>query len=342
MSYVKCVVWDLDNTLWDGILLEDPAVKVREPAAAAVRGLDERGILQSIASRNDRAAASAKLAELGLADYFLYQQISWSSKAASVEAIAGSLRIGLDSVAFIDDDPFERDEVAAALSEVRVIDAAQVGGLLDRPEMSPRFVTADSRKRRLLYVTDTRRDADEEAFRGPKEEFLAGLGLRFTIRRAGEGDLARAEELTVRTHQLNATGYTYSYEDLERFRTSPEHLLLVADLEDRYGTYGTIGLALLETGAGAWALKLLLMSCRVMSRGVGAVFLAWIMNRARNEGRRLLAEFVANERNRAMYVTYRFAGFSEVGARGEVSLLEADLTASRAYPPHVHLITADT
>ena len=102
---VKCVVWDLDNTLWDGILLEDKTVRLRQRVTEIIKTLDERGILHSIASRNDPQAALAKLSELKLQDYFLYQQINWNSKASSLESIASAIGIHLETLAFVDDDP---------------------------------------------------------------------------------------------------------------------------------------------------------------------------------------------------------------------------------------------
>ena len=93
--------------------------------------------------------------------------------------------------------------------------------------------------------------------------------------------------------------------------SSPSHLLLVAGLDDRYGSYGKIGLALVETSDTGWTLKLLLMSCRVMSRGVGTVLLHHVMRQAHAAGARLFAEFVPTDRNRVMHITYRFAGFTE-------------------------------
>ena len=100
--------------------------------------------------------------------------------------------------------------------------------------MNPRFITEDSKVRRLMYLSDIERNKQETEFVGPTEEFLASLGMELTISEAQEDDLQRAEELTVRTHQLNTTGYTYSYDELNFFRCSKEHLLLVASLIDRY------------------------------------------------------------------------------------------------------------
>lgn len=334
---IKCVVWDLDNTVWDGILLEDREVRLKPGVADVIRTLDERGILHSIASRNDHDAAMAKLAELGLAEYFLYPRINWNSKASSIEGIAGDINIGIDALAFVDDQPFEREEVAFTHPQVLCVDAVDVPRLTAMPELMPRFITDDSRKRRLMYMADIERNRAEADYVGPKEEFLAKLGMVFTIAACREEDLKRAEELTVRTHQLNTTGYTYSYEELDAFRQSDRHKLLICSLTDRHGTYGKIGLALLECEPEVWTIKLLLMSCRVMSKGVGTIVVHHMLALARDAGVRLRAEFVSNGRNRMMLVTYKFAGFKEVDRQGELVIFENDLSQVQPFPEYVEV-----
>lgn len=334
---IKCLVWDLDNTLWHGTLIEDDNVILRDNVLDIIKTLDERGILQSIASKNEDHLAMAKLQELGLQDYFLYPQINWGSKASSVETIASSINIGLDSIAFIDDQPFERAEVSFSLPQVLCIDAAELDTLLDRPEMKPRFITKDSKLRRGMYLNDIVRNQAEEEFAGPKQEFLTSLNMVMDIFPATADDLQRAEELTVRTHQLNATGYTYSYDELKHFSQSDQHQLLMARLEDRYGSYGHIGLTLVECQPEIWTIKLLLMSCRVMSRGVGSIMLSYIMNLAQANHVRLQAEFVPTDRNRMMNITYRFGGFREVEQRGNLVIFEHDLADISPYPDYVQL-----
>ncbi|MFK0195148.1 HAD-IIIC family phosphatase [Kitasatospora sp. NPDC090308] len=323
---VKCVVWDLDHTLWDGILLEDGEAPLRPGLREVIVELDRRGILHSVASRNDHDAATAALRRHGLLDYFLYPQINWNAKSSSIRSIAASLNLGLDAFAFVDDDAFERGEVAFELPELLCVDAADAAGLADRPEFSPRFVTEDSARRRAMYLADQERTRVEQEFTGPQEAFLATLGMTLTVLPAQEEDLRRAEELTVRTHQLNTTGYTYSYEELDAFRRSDTHELLVARLEDRHGPYGTIGLVLLAEDPGTWTVKLLLMSCRVMSRGVGGVIINLLRRRARAAGVRLLAEYLPNGRNRMMLITYKFTGFRQLTGDDGLALFEADLT----------------
>ncbi|MBD2298133.1 HAD family hydrolase [Nostoc sp. FACHB-190] len=338
---IKCVVWDLDNTLWHGILLEDNQVSLRENIVSLIEILDKRGILQSIASKNEHHTAINKLTEFGLQEYFLYPQINWNSKANSVKQIASSLNIGLDAIAFIDDQLFELEEVKFSLPEVLCINAEEIGSILDMSVMNPRFITEDSRLRRLMYLSDIERHNAEQEFVGTADEFLATLQMNFTISTAQEADLQRAEELTLRTNQLNTTGYTYSYDELNHFRCSENHKLLIASLEDKYGSYGKIGLVLIECQPLSWTIKLLLMSCRVMSRGVGTIMLNHVMGLAKSNQVRLLAEFVSNDRNRMMYISYKFAGFREVEKQSDLVIFENDLSRIQDVPGYVSFQVVD-
>jgi FkbH-like protein len=337
MHKVKCLVWDLDNTLWIGSLLEDEEVALRDGVADVIRTLDERGILLSIASRNDYQQAMNKLEKFGLHEYFIYPQINWGSKSTSLEKISKSLNIGIDTLAFIDDQAFEREEVAHFHPEILCLDLEDISALLTLPVMLPRFVTDDSRHRRKLYQSDMARRQAEENFEGAQDEFLATLNMHLTISPAEETDLKRAEELTVRTNQLNTTGRTYSYDELSYFRTSDKHLLWMASLEDKYGTYGKIGLTLIEKDNDTWWIRLLLMSCRVMSRGVGGVMINHIRNQAREAGVRLMAEVVPNDRNRMMYMTYKFNHFRETEQSDDLVIFENDLSIRQAFPKYLKL-----
>ena len=332
---IKCIVWDLDDTLWHGALLEGGAVRLKDNVVGIVKTLDSRGILQSIASKNDYDQALGQLRRFGLAEYFLYPRINWNSKSSSIKLISSSINIGLDAVGFIDDQEFERDEVAFSLPEVRCIAPVELDGLLDWPELNPRFITEDSSRRRLMYLSDMERKEAETAFVGPQEEFLATLELNLTIAPAGLEDLNRAEELTLRTNQLNTTGYTYSYDELNEFRQSGRHRLLIASLTDRYGAYGKIGLVLIDCAEREWTIKLLLMSCRVMSRGVGTIMINHIMKLAKEMKVKLYAEFLPNGRNRMMYVSYKFANFREVERNGDLVIFENDLSRIQDFPAYI-------
>ncbi|MBN3346607.1 hypothetical protein CF050_06870 [Clostridium botulinum] len=334
---IKCVVWDLDCTIWDGILLENNEVQMYEGIVCILENLDKRGILQSISSKNNYNLAMNKLRKFGIDKYFIYPQINWNPKSESIKTIAKHINISLDTIAFIDDQIFEREEVNFVLPEILCVDATNINKLLDMPEMNPRFVLKDSRRRRELYQRDIERNTMEEKFQGTKEEFLASLNMFFTVSPVEEGDLMRAEELAVRTHQLNATGYTYSYEELYNFSKDDEHDLIIAELKDKYGSYGKIGLVLIEKNKDSWTLKLLLMSCRVMSRGVGSVLLNYVLMLAKAAGVKLYAEFLPTDRNRMMYITYKLLGFKEVSKENNLITLEHDLKEIPKIPYYIEL-----
>jgi FkbH-like protein len=332
--YVKCLVWDLDGTVWDGTLLEDRDVRLRAGVLETIKTLDERGIVHSVASHNEESDALARLAELGLADYFLRPRIGWSAKSVLLDQVAERLRLHPGALAYVDDRRYQLDEVRSARPEIRCYPADAVLRLPRLPEFSPP-ATGNGCSRRQMYLSQHRREDDEEAFTGPRQEFLDGLGTVLTIGPAGKDDLARAEELTVRTHQLNTTGRTYSRAGLAALRRSPDHLLLMVAMRDRYGDSGQVGLALLHIAEEVWTLRLFLLSCRVLGRGIGEALLAHVLRLARRAGAVTRAEFVPNDRNRVMLVTLRFAGFVPVTEtllehRGEPPAVPGHLTLCEA------------
>ncbi|MEU6022996.1 HAD-IIIC family phosphatase [Micromonospora sp. NPDC048871] len=308
---IKCLVWDLDNTLWKGTLLEDGEVHLSDEIRQIVIDLDARGILQSVASRNDHDEAWAQLEKLGLAEYFVVPQISWGRKSDAVRHIADTLKFAQHTIAFIDDHPAERAEVAFHLPEVRCYPAEEALRLAELPEFNPPVITADSRRRREMYQASNRRDTERASFDGPEEEFLRSLDLRMGIDRATDADIARLEELTLRTSQMNATGVHYSEETLRGMVATGGHDVLVVSMTDRFGPHGAVGVILLERYPGVYHLKLLATSCRVVAFGAGAVILRWLTDQAARADAHLVADFRRSDRNRMMEVAYRFAGFDE-------------------------------
>jgi methoxymalonate biosynthesis protein len=329
VTMVKCLVWDLDNTLWQGTLLEDGAVRLPDSVRELIIELDARGILQSVASKNDHDLAWAKLEELGVAEYFVLPRIGWGPKSQSVREIADGLKFAHSAIAFVDDQPAERAEVAFHLAEVRCYGADEVGALAGLPEFSPATVTVDGRRRRRMYQAGFEREAEQSSFTGPAEEFLRSLDLRMRIGRASEEELTRVGELTLRTSQMNATGVHYSDADLRALLADPGHEVLVASMTDRFGPHGAIGVLLLATHPGAWHLKLLATSCRVVSFGAGAAIINWLSDQAARAGAHLVADFRPTDRNRMMEIAYRFAGFGDEGCACLAELPGAEVDGLR-------------
>nr|WP_323747688.1 HAD-IIIC family phosphatase [Catenulispora rubra] len=335
---IKCLVWDLDNTLWQGTLLEDGDVQLADEIRRTVVGLDQRGILQSIASRNDPDHAWNTLEKLGLSEYFILPRIGWGRKSDSITEIIAGLGFAEHAIAFIDDQPFERAEVAHFHPEVHCYGADQAPTLLDLPEFSPPVVTADSRQRRSMYQARFQRDAEQASYQGPDEEFLRSLEMVMTIARATESDLDRVEELTLRTSQMNATGIHYSAETLQSFIADPDHEVLVVTLTDKFGPHGAIGVILLERRPQALRIRLLATSCRVVAYGVGAALLRWLTDQAHHTGVHLNADFRTTARNRMMEIAYRFAGLKTEQCACLTGTETTQAPADAEEITHLHLV----
>ncbi|GLZ27946.1 hypothetical protein Lesp02_01360 [Lentzea sp. NBRC 105346] len=342
MTLVKCLVWDLDNTLWRGTLLEDDAVVFDDAVRDVIVELDSRGVLQAVSSKNDHDLAWAKLVELGVAEYFVAARIGWGPKSAAVREIADELGFAPATIAFVDDQPVERAEVAHHLPAVRCYPAERVLDLAALPEFSPEVVTVDARRRRSMYQAARRRDHERAGFTGPDEDFLRSLDLVMEIVPATADLVSRVEELTRRTSQMNATGVHYSQETL----CGVLDQVLVVTMSDRFGSHGAVGVVLLERGPAVWHLKLLATSCRVVSFGAGAVILRWLADQAARAGTHLVADFRRTERNRIMEIAYRFAGFTDDACACRDGLAPAEdverlhLLPVRQKPPGIMRLTA--
>jgi FkbH-like protein len=274
----KCIVWDLDNTVWDGILVEDGPhnLRVRERVLDIIRKTDERGILHSVASKNNREDAIQVLEAFGISDYILYPQISWEPKSQSIAKIAQLLNIGQDSIAFVDDQAFEREEVRTALPQVRVIDAADCFDLPERAECQVP-VTAESRNRRTMYRQEEQRQTEFESYSGDYLGFLRSCGMRIALNHLDAGNLKRVFELAQRTNQMNFSGSRYKEDELARIMSSDHLETFVVDCADRFGNYGIVGFAVVDKREPR--LLDLMFSCRVQGKRVEHAVLSFIVER---------------------------------------------------------------
>lgn len=332
MTIIKAIIWDLDDTLWEGALLEG-AVSLREAAKDIIVDSDAKGVLNCIASRNTREHALQKLDELGLRDFFVLSEIGWDAKSESVRRILSVLNIAPDAVAFVDNDPFERAEVGSA-HPVTVLDArsdADLQFLRDRIrdlETSPQ-----SAQRRLQVVQAEQRDRAERDHCGPAISFLRGLNLRLVIRRCDRGEIERVRELAVRTNQLNLTGIAYEMPELVRLLHEPNFVILLAELTDRFGSYGVVGSVLLERDVVGFHVRSMFVSCRVMSRGVAGILLSVVAAAAKQEGVGLTARFRETGRNEPMMTALQFWGFRRLEG-GAPDVMACDLASVLPVPDY--------
>lgn len=314
---IKCVVWDLDRTLVDGVVLESDALAAAEGVADVLRRLHERGIVNSIASRNPPDTGERALAGLDLPVPFVAPQFGWGAKSESIRRIADTLEFALDTIAFVDDDPYERAEVSAAVPEVLVLSPDDIAGSLDWPEFSPAVVTPEARNRAAGYLAAQERDRRARDFTGSREDFQRYIGTRITIRPAAPGDTARLAELSRRTSRFNSRGTDWPEYGFAERMSSGGHTVVCVELRDRFGDDGTIG-ALVAAHGRMWEAELLMMSCRAMGRGVIEVLLSWLTgaaHRAGADGVRLPLRL--SDRNLPLRLALVAAGFRAAAGDGE-------------------------
>jgi len=308
----KLVIFDLDNTLWDGILLEGE-VTLRPGIAELFRTLDERGVLISVASKNANDDAMAKLEALGLADYVLHQRIGWGPKSDGVAQIIKAIDIGADTVMFIDDNPFERAEVGGAVAGVEVLPDSVIPGLAAHPRLQG-AVTPESRGRREMYRQAIVREQTAEGYGDDYLAFLRDCDIHVEIRRDLPDDFERVVELVQRTNQLNFSGRKYGREEITAILAEDRDRHVVI-CRDKFGGYGTVGFCLssrepLAGGGEAVVIEDFMLSCRVQGKFIEqALFWRLAEGPGLTPASAVVVNFKQTDRNRAAEMVLEKLGF---------------------------------
>ncbi len=275
---IKCVVFDLDQTLWSGILAEGDHLRLYPGILDLLRVLDERGILLSIASKNDFNSAWVQLRKMGIAQYFLHPQIDWLAKQQKIKAIARALNIGLDVIAFVDDNPFELDEVSYGAPEVTCIPV----GLLPQLSTNSRFqgsATSEARERRKMYQQlQHSREIAQTDFGGDYLSFLASCETKLKIADYAETELDRVNELVQRTNQLNFSGMKYTRDEVSDLLADPSLSCFLLRCSDKYGSYGMVGFCAIRHRPNALEIAELMLSCRIQGRYLEKALLAHLLS----------------------------------------------------------------
>ncbi len=312
----KCIVLDLDNTLWGGIVgeegFENIALSLAQPGASfiafqqALRDLYDRGIILAINSANNpedallviRTHPNMILKE----QHFAAARINWQDKVQNMRELADELNIGLDSMVFLDDSPLNREAMRTFLPEVETpelpLDPAQYTKFLHSlPYFTAGATTDEDKMRGNLYVTERlRKEAEKQSH--SREEFLKNLGMEMEVFEDDPSSLARLAQLTEKTNQFNTKKQPLTEGEIEVRMQDSGYAVFHARALDRFGDHGIIAFALVRKAEECWQVESLLMSCRVFGRGIEDAFLAAIASRAGEEGARdLRIIFEPSEKN---------------------------------------------
>jgi len=339
----KCLVLDLDNTLWGGVIGDDGVAGIQlgdeHPGRAfkefqrACLGLRDRGIVLAIASKNEYVTVADALKahpemQIAMKD-FASVRINWDRKGKNIKAIAEELNIGVDSLVFFDDNPVERAEVKESLPGVYVVDvptdpALYVKTLTEIPVFDVPTLTAEDRLRAQSYQAQIER-REAEATAGSLDEFLPTLQMVAEIGRWNDVQRQRITQLVGKTNQFNTTTRRSSEAELAQLHEKGGVYWL--RLADRYGDMGLVGVFILVPEGDDAVIHSLVLSCRVANRGIEQTMVAYLANKARAMGKkRLIGEFISTPKNKPVLEMYPKLGFENGGEVEGVTKYVYDLS----------------
>ena len=356
----KVLVLDLDGTLWDGVLSDDGPDRIA--AAGTLRGesfgrfqrvvrqLGSQGVLLAVSSKNDREPVLDVLREhpdlVLRADDFAAVEADWSPKAGHLLSIAGQLGLALDSLVHVDDSPVECALIRAAHPGVAVVElgddpAEHVQRLLAEGWFDVPALTSEDRARPAQYQAEAaRRDALPES---PSADHLASLAMEVALSPVQPHEIDRVAQLTLRTNQFNLTGERLQAADVRARLADGDRRVLAVRSRDRFGDQGVVGVVFISRTRSGLRLDNVLLSCRVLSRGVEQAVLAAVLTEAAAVGLTSIdATFRPTPRNQRNRDFYPSLGFQPLSACPQTLDFRHDLTSLPDVPAHLFLTSAFT
>ncbi len=355
----KCLVLDLDNTLWGGVIGDDGVKNLRlgneTPEGEAYiafqqycREMKNRGILLAVCSKNDLDIAKEGFSHpdsiLRVEDFAAFEA-NWEPKPQSLERIAKALNLGLDSLVFVDDNPAEREIVAAQLPMVAVPDLgndpARFIEIIDRQGYFEALrLSREDAERTALYAKDRQREAVAGQFKS-YDEYLQSLAMQAEIDCFNPYYIDRIAQLTNKTNQFNLTTKRYTAAQLQAMASDPAHITLYGRLKDKFGDNGVISVIAAEIKERELHILLWLMSCRVLKRGMEAAMMDALAHEClKRKITTMYGYYFKTAKNNMVSNHYGSLGFSQVSSSDGESVWRLDL--SDAYEDKAKFIEVAT
>ena len=353
----KCLVLDLDNVLWGGIIGEDGLGGIKlgpTPEGSPflefqryILSLNRRGDILAINSANNPDDALEAIRKhpymLLKEDLFASVRINWNDKISNMKAIADEIDIGIDSLVFFDDSHVNREMIRQALPEFTVVDVPDDPALyLKTIEELRAFdslqLTEEDKRRGQMYA-EQRKRVEFQGVVGDVTEYLKALGQVVTLETVNSLNLARISQLTQKTNQFNTTTRRYLEGDIQKMSDSGRYLVAGIRVQDKFGDSGLTGVAIVEKNPGVWRIDDLLLSCRVIGRKVEDALLAYIMDQARGAGANaLVGEFIPTKKNAPAKDFYKTRGFTQTSTKDGKEVWEYGLSEPVAYPKFLQVV----
>lgn len=297
---IKCVAWDLDNTLWDGVFIEKAEnVKINQNLISIIKQLNKCGIMNVIVSKNNDNEIIPFLKEKKIFDLFVYHQINWEKKSSNLKFIADIINIGIDSFAFVDDSLFEIEEARSTFPCIKTYNPKEAEikfKNFDQGDINSNFAEKriqfykDDIKRNLLFK---QKDIDFENFLNSCE-----LSIKYFLP-VEKTDITRCFELLTRTNQLNISARHYSQNEYLKIIENPNIYRLAFDAKDRFGHYGTIAYLNYTLNNKENTINIIdfVISCRIAKKFVEKSIIFFLKNKYANQYENLIIEYKKTSKN---------------------------------------------
>jgi FkbH-like protein len=330
----KCIVLDLDNTLWGGIIGEDGFDRIdlslKPPGMAFMEfqrvllALYQRGVILAINSRNNEDEALRAIRDHPFMvlreEHFATMKINWSDKISNMKEIAQELNIGLDSIVYFDDDPINRELMSKAIPQIKTVDlpddpSLYASTLMQINDFNTLVMTNEDRNRGEMYRQEHKR-TELKRSSSNLEDFLKQLEIRVTMKKANNFTIPRIAQLTLKTNQFNLTTRRYQEEDVETLAQDHTKLIGCAQTQDKFGDNGITGVYIVNKNHvdKEWFIDTFLLSCRVMGRGIEDAMMGYILSKAKEEGvTKVKAEFIPTKKNKPCEQLLPNFGFKKEG-----------------------------
>ena len=336
----KCIVLDLDNTLWGGIVGEDgyEGIQLGPKAAGAafvefqrhLLSLYQRGVVLAINSKNNPEDALKVIRNhpymVLREENFASLRINWNDKISNMREIAEELNIGLDSIVYFDDDPVNRELMLKVFPEILTVDLPNDPSLyapilMSLNDFDVLKLTEEDTKRGQMYAQQRKR-IELEKTSANLDDYLSQLGIRVIVKKADEFTIPRIAQLILKTNQFNLTTRRYQEEDIMKFSKEENMLVACAQVEDKFGDNGITGAYIIKKDSPLeWTIDTFLLSCRVMGRGVEEAIMGFILNAAKKEGVVTVnGQYIPTKKNKACEQFLGNLGFKKEGQNWIYSL----------------------
>lgn len=329
MKKIKLVIWDADNTLWNGTVYykDKEAIKIKPGTKAALKELDKRGIISTLCSKNNYEDVDTMLKKFGIDKYFKESQVGWGLKSGAIKKLSEIFNVPFDKILFIDDDPFQRAEVQSQLPGLNITELTDPIDVLNINGIKPEKETGIDKKRVQILKEARNREEAEKENRNDYKDFLCNCDIKMVVREVEKKDWTRVVQLLNRTNELNATGNRYELEELKKSYEINKDKILVVELTDKFGEYGLIAETIIDTTEpDTWFIKDLTVSCRTMGRGVGSTLVLVILNIAKKQGVKNIKGYVKpSESNWRMQPLFEKRGFRKISNGDDIKRYEFNL-----------------